>query len=88
MLKTSGRTESKTWPGEGKVGVGGSSKVGCNESESRIDDGKIDSSKVGDNEVGKKVQKLPKYKNLSKSQKAIRLDFFIPGARLAFTKLR
>ena len=35
-----------------------------------------------DNEVGKKVQ------NLSKSKKTVGSDFFTPGAKLAFTKLR
>ena len=85
MLKTSGSTESKTRPGEGRIGVGGDSKAGRSRNvfdRIRIDDGEVDGSEDGDDEVGKKAQKLSKSKNLSKS------DFLTPGARLAFTKLR
>ena len=80
MLKTS---ESKTRPGEGGVGVGGSiarrdkSKLDGR----RLDDDKVDSNEIGDNEVETKVQKL------SKSKKP-ESGFFTPGARKAFMKLR
>ena len=51
-----------------------------------MDDVEVDSGKVGDNETGKKGQQT--LKNLFKSKKAVGSDFFTPGARLAFTKLR
>ena len=84
-MKNSRSTEFKTRSGEGGVGVDGDSKAGCGKSGfdgSRIDDGEVDGSEVGDDEIGKKAQKSSKFKNLSKS------DFFILGARLAFTELR
>ena len=87
-MKTSENTESKTQPGEGRVGICGS-KAGRDESRldrSRIDNGEFDSGKIGDNEIGKKVQKLFKSKNISK--KTIGSDFLTPRAKLAFTKLR
>ena len=88
MLKTLGSTKSKTQSGEGKVGIG-DSKVRRDDSKldgSRINDGKLDGGEFGNDEVGKKVQKLSKSKNLSK--KTVGSDFFIPGARLAFIELR
>ena len=91
LLKTSKSTESITRPGEDKVGVGGSRRAEYNGSEldgNRIDGNKVDGGKVRDNEIEKKVQKLSKFKNLSKSKKIVRLDFFTSGAKLAFTKLR
>ena len=92
MLKTSGSTESKTQPGEGKVRVGNDSKVGRGRSEingSGMDDVEVNDSKVEVNEIEKKVQKLSKSKNLPKSKETIRSsDFLIPGAKLVFTKLR
>ena len=81
MLKTSGGTESKTRPGEGGVGVGGSragrggSKLGDG---SGMDDIEVDGGEV---EVGEKGR------NLFKSKKT-ELGFFTSGARKAFTELR
>ena len=63
-------------------------------SESEINNNKVDSGEAGDNEIRKKGQKTSKSKNLfkskklSKSKKMVESDFFTPGARLAFTKLR
>ena len=65
----------------GGVEVINSSKAGC-------DDGEVDGNEVGDNKVRKRVQKLSKFKNLSKSKKIVGSDFFTLGARLAFTKLK
>ena len=56
--------------------------------KSELDGSEVDDSEVGDNEVGKKVQNLFKSKNLSKSKKMVGSDFFIPGAKLIFTKLK
>ena len=54
-----------------------------------VDGNEVDIGKVEDDEVGEKVQKKSKSKNSSKSKKTVRsLDFLIPGAKLAFTKLR
>ena len=53
-----------------------------------ISDVEVNGDEVGDNEVGKKVQKTFKSKKLSKSKKTVESDFFTLGARLAFTKLR
>ena len=81
MLKTSGSTESKTRPGEGGVGVGGSrarrggSKLGDG---SGMDDVEVDGGEV---EVGEKGR------NSSKSKKT-ESGFLTSGARKAFTELR
>ena len=80
MLKTLRTTESKTQPGEGGVGVSGESRAGHSRSE--IDDVEVGGGEVEDDEVGKKVQKSSKSKNLS------RLDFLTLGARLTFIELR
>ena len=91
MLKISGSTESKTRPDEGEVMVGGNNRARRDKSEldkSRIDENKIDGSDFRDDEVEKKVQKLFKPKNLSKSKKTVRSDFLNSGAKLAFIKLR
>ena len=80
MLKTSESTESLTRPENGKVGVSGDSRAGRDRSE--LDGSKVDGGEVGDDEVGKKVQ------NSSKSKKLVQSDFFIPGAKLVFAKLR
>ena len=88
MLKALGSTESKIQPGESGVRVGGSNGARCDGSESKIDDSKVDDDEVRDNEVRKKVQKLSKSKNLSKSKKIVGLDFLTPRAKLTFTKLR
>ena len=89
MLKTSS-TES-TKPRKGGDGVGGDSKAGRSRSEingSGMDDVEVE-VEVKVDEVGKKVRKLSKSKNLSKSKKTIRSsDFLTPGAKLTFTKLR
>ena len=78
-------------PRKGIVRVGNSRRARRNGSEldrNKIDNGEIDGSEIRDNEVGKRVQKLFKSKNFSKSKKTVGLDFFTLGARLAFTKLR
>ena len=91
MLKTSGSTESSTRARKSEFGVDGDSRAGRDRSKldrSRIDNGEVEDDKVGDGEIRKKVQKLSKSKNLSKSKKTIGSDFLTPRARLAFTKLR
>ena len=86
MLKILGSIESKAWPGEGGVGVSISSRVGCDGSESELDESGMDNVEVDDGEVGNnKIGK--KGRNLSKSKKT-ELGFLISGARMAFTKLR
>ena len=91
MLKTSGSTESKIRPGEGKVKVGGG-KAGSERSEldgSKLDDSEVDGNEVEIDEIRKKVQKTSKSKNLSKFKKTLgSSDFFTFGAKLAFTELR
>ena len=86
MLKISRSTESLTQHGEGGVGVGDVNRAGLD--GNKLDGSKVDGGEVMDDEVGKKVQKLFKSKNLSKFKKTIRSDFLISGAKLAFTKLR
>ena len=91
MLKTSRSTESLTQLGKDGVGVGSNNRTGRDRSKlykSKIDNSEVDCSEIGDNEVGKKVQKLFKFKNLSKSKKMVRLDFLTLGAKLAFTQLK
>ena len=92
MLKTSGIIESATQLGEGIVRVGSGSRVGLTRSEidnkRKIHCNKVDNGEVEDDEVRKKVKKTSKSKNLSKSKKTVRIDFFTPGAKLAFPKLR
>ena len=90
MLKTSRGTESKTRPDEGEVGIDGSSRAERGRSEiGGMDEVEVDGGEVEVDEVGKKVQKSTKSKNLSKSKKAVRSsDFLTPGAKLAFTELR
>ena len=89
MLKTSGSTESKTRPGEGGVGVGGSragrggSKLG---GRMRMDGDEVDGDEV-DDDVGTTAQKSSKSKNSSKSKEA-ESGFLTSGARKAFTELR
>ena len=84
MLKTSGGTESKTRPGEGGVGVGGS-RAGRGGSKldggRKIDDDEVDDDEVGDDEVGTKVQKSSKSKKTESG-------FFTSGARKAFNELK
>ena len=91
MLKTLGSTEPLTRLGEGVVGVGGDSRArrdGSKLDGSEVDDDEVNSSEV-DDEVGKKDQKTSKSKKLSKSKKTVRSsDFFTPGAKLAFIKLK
>ena len=55
---------------------------------SKLDGNEVNCGEVRDDKVGKKVQKLFKSKNLSKSKKIVGSDFFTPKAKLAFTKLR
>ena len=81
MLKTSGSIESKTRPGEGEVGVGGSK---ARRGGRKLDDG----SEMDDVEVdGGEVEVGKKGRSLSKSKKT-ESGFLISGARKAFTKLR
>ena len=78
-MKTSSIELAK--PRKGGVRVGGDSKARYDGSE--INDNKIDSSKVGDDEFGKKVQKM------SKSKKTIGFsDFLILETKLAFNELK
>ena len=86
MLKTSGSTESLTQSGKGGVKVGGDSRARRNRNE--LDRWKVNSDEVENDEIEKKVQKLSKSKNLSKSKKTVGSDFLTPKAKLAFTKLR
>ena len=90
MLKTSRSTKSKTRPGEGRVGVGGSRgrRAGSKLDKSEIDDDKVDDDEVEDDEIETKVQKSSKCKLLSKSKKMVGSDFFTLGAKLAFIKLK
>ena len=97
MLKTSGSTKPSTRPEKGVVGVGGDSRARRDASKldrseldgGEVDSGEVDGGEVEVDEVGKKVQKTTKSKNLSKSKKAVGpSDFLIPGAKLIFTKLR
>ena len=86
ILKTSGSTEPSTQLGEGIVGVGGDSKA--RRDTNKLDRSKLDGNEVHDgevevDEVGKKVQKTTKSKKAAGPS-----DFLIPGAKLAFTKLR
>ena len=88
MLKTSGSTESLTRPEKCRVGVGGDSRTGHN--NSKLDKIGIGEDKIGDevdDEVGKKGRTPTKSKNLFKSKKT-ELGFFTFGAKRAFTKLR
>ena len=79
-------------PGESVVGVGGDRRARRDASKldgSELDGGEVDGGEFEVDEVGNKVQKTTKSKNLSKSKKAIRpSDFLTPGAKLAFTELR
>ena len=85
MLKTLNTKSAKLR--KGRVGVGGGSRAGCD--RSKIDDNEVKGDEVEDDKVKKKVQKISKSKNLSKSKKIIRFsDFLTFGAKLAFIKLR
>ena len=92
MLKTSGSIESSIRPGEGVFGDSDDSRARRDRSNldgSELDSSEVDGGEVEVDEVGKKVQKTTKSKNLSKSKKAVGpSDFLIPGAKLIFTKLR
>ena len=92
MLKISKSIKSSAQPREGGIGIGDDSRVGRNSrykfDRSEIDSVEVNGGKFKDNEVGKKVQKIFKSKKLSKSNKTVGSDFFTPGARLAFIKLR
>ena len=92
MLKTSGSTKSAIQPGEGEFEVSGDNRTWRDRNKldgSKLDSGEVDGGEVKDDEIGKKVQKMSKFKNLSKSKKTVgSSDFLTPGARLVFTKLR
>ena len=84
ILKTS--SIKSVEPKKGGVGVGNSSRARRDRSE--INSNEVDSGEFEDDEVGKKVQKTSKSKNLSKSKTVGSLDFLTPRAKLVFTKLR
>ena len=87
MLKTSGSIKSATQPGKGVVEIGGYNRAGRD--KSKVDRSELDGGEVENNEVGKKVQKMSKSKNLFKFKKTVEsLDFLISRAKLAFTKLK
>ena len=89
MLKNSSTKSAKSR--NGGIGVDCDSKAGRDKNEinkNGMNDVEVDGGKVRDDEIGKKDLKTFKSKNLSKSKKTVKLDFFIPGARLAFIKLR
>ena len=76
---------------KGGVGVGGDSRAergGSKIDRSEIDNVEIDSNEIKVDEIKKKDRKMSKSKNLSKSKIIVVLNFLIPGAKLAFTKLR
>ena len=99
MLRTLKSIKSTTQAGKGVVRVGGASRAGRDGTmldgswlnESEIDNGEFDDGKF-DDEIGEKGQKIFESKNLFKAKKLfkkmLRLGFFTPKARLAFTKLR
>ena len=73
---------------KGKDGVGGDSRARRDRIDtSGIDDVEIVGGEVDIDEVGKKGRKISKSKKSSKSE-TVGSDFFTPGAKLAFTKLR
>ena len=76
-------------PKKGGVGIGGDSRAGCSQSKgnrSGMDDIEVEFEV---DEIRKKVRNSSKSKNLSKSKNTVRCsDFLIPGAKLAFIKLR
>ena len=83
ILKTSSTKSAK--PRKSKIGVGSDSKARCDRSKinkNRKNNVEVDGGEVGDDEVGKKGQKM------SKSKKTVGSNFLTPEARLAFTKLR
>ena len=84
MLKTLSTESAK--PGKGGVRVGGNSRAGC--AGCKIDGGEVDGGEFENDEIGKKIQKTSKSKNLFKFKKTVRTDFFTPGAKLVFTELR
>ena len=92
MLNTSKSTEFKIQPDEGGIRASGNSRARRGGSEidrSGMDNIEVDGGEVEVDKVGKKVQKLSKSKNSSKSKKTVRSsDFFTSKAKLAFTKLK
>ena len=98
IWKTSGIIDSLTQLGEDAIKVGGDSRAGRDGNKldaSELNGNEVDDDKVEVDEIGKKVQEtfksknLFKSQNLSKSKKTIGFsDFLIPGAKLAFIKLR
>ena len=84
MLKISSTESAK--PRKSGFGVGNDSKARRNRNE--LDEDEVNDGEFENNEIGKKVQKTFKSKKLSKSKKAVELDFFTPRARLVFTKLK
>ena len=96
-MKTSGNIESTRQLGKNKVKVDDNGRTERDNKcklGSEVNNGEINQSKIRDNKVGKKDQKMSKSKNLfkfkklSKSKKTLESNFFTLGARLAFTKLR
>ena len=92
MLKTSRSIEFSTQSKEGLVGDGSNSRAKRNISKldkSKLDGNEVDGREIEVDEVGKKVQKISKSKNSSKSKEAVgSSDFLTPEAKLAFIKLR
>ena len=82
ILKILGSTEFLTRPGKGGVRVGIDIRAGHDRSE--LNKNEIDGDEIRNDEFGKKVQKLSKSKNLSKSKKTVGSDFLTPRAKLAF----
>ena len=87
-MKTSRSTESTTQHKKGRVRVGSDGKAKCDR-RCKHSSSEIDGGEVRHNKVGKKDQKRSKSQKLFKSKKMVgSLDFFIPGTRPTFTKLR
>ena len=85
MPKISSTKSAK--PKKGEVEIGDCNKAERNRSE--IGSGEVDGVEVRDDEVGKKVQKTSKSKNLTKFKKTVgSLNFPTSRAKLAFTKLK
>ena len=78
---------------EGGVGVGGNDRAKydskCKLGDSEVGGNEVDDSKVANDEVRKKDQKMSKSKKLFKSKKTVKsLDFLTFRARLAFIELK
>ena len=72
MLKTSSIKSAK--PKKDRVEFGDDKRARCY--GGKLDDNEFDGSKIEDDEIGKKGQETSKSKNLSKSKKMVKSDFF------------